>query len=323
MIAELRPMGLGEILDRMFAIYRGRFWVFAGIGAVPVLMMMALHLADSYWWHLGTQIKPFKQPGIFLWGALVSLAYYHVAILVHSVFTPAIVQQSSEMIFGEARPMGNSLRYALRRWRRFLWIGVLFLGVVLIGPEVVAGGLLFGMGTAMDAMGLLHDGATAAFMLLLLLPLTTGVTLYLWMTGCCAFLVPACACEDARSFKALRRSWTLSRDARWRVAVTWLLVFLLSWAVLAGVQMLFRQAVVLSYQTLPRIFHFWYWVYVPSTYAIQTVLSVVLGPLYPIAVTIFYYDQRIRKEGFDIEWMMKSAGLVESVAAVPAGELGA
>jgi len=33
------------------------------------------------------------------------------------------------------------------------------------------------------------------------------------------------------------------------------------------------------------------------------------GSLYPIAVTLFYYDQRIRHEGYDIERMMDAAGL--------------
>jgi hypothetical protein len=33
-------------------------------------------------------------------------------------------------------------------------------------------------------------------------------------------------------------------------------------------------------------------------------------PIQP-AVTPFYYDQRIRKEGFDIEWMKQSAGMTE------------
>lgn len=31
--------------------------------------------------------------------------------------------------------------------------------------------------------------------------------------------------------------------------------------------------------------------------------------LYPIAVTLFYYDQRIRREGYDIERMMDAAGM--------------
>ena len=28
---ELRPLSLGEVLDRTFAFYRSRFWLFAGI----------------------------------------------------------------------------------------------------------------------------------------------------------------------------------------------------------------------------------------------------------------------------------------------------
>ena len=37
--------------------------------------------------------------------------------------------------------------------------------------------------------------------------------------------------------------------------------------------------------------------------------SALIGPIYAIGLTLFYYDQRIRKEGFDIEWMMQAAGL--------------
>jgi len=33
-------------------------------------------------------------------------------------------------------------------------------------------------------------------------------------------------------------------------------------------------------------------------------------PVYGIALVLFYYDQRIRQEAFDIEWMMLKAGLV-------------
>src|ERR1700754_1955505 len=31
---DLRPLTLGELLDRTFALYRSRFWLFAGIAAV-------------------------------------------------------------------------------------------------------------------------------------------------------------------------------------------------------------------------------------------------------------------------------------------------
>ena len=34
-----------------------------------------------------------------------------------------------------------------------------------------------------------------------------------------------------------------------------------------------------------------------------------LGPIWATGITLFYYDQRVRKEGYDIEWMMQAAGL--------------
>jgi hypothetical protein len=42
-----------------------------------------------------------------------------------------------------------------------------------------------------------------------------------------------------------------------------------------------------------------------------------------IASVLFYYDQRIRKEGFDIEWMMQRAGLAQPPSAgSPGGTAG-
>jgi hypothetical protein len=37
-----------------------------------------------------------------------------------------------------------------------------------------------------------------------------------------------------------------------------------------------------------------------------------IGPMYATGLTLFYYDQRMRKEGFDIEWMMQAAGMTAS-----------
>jgi uncharacterized protein YacL len=39
------------------------------------------------------------------------------------------------------------------------------------------------------------------------------------------------------------------------------------------------------------------------------VVSALLAALLPIAFTLIYYDQRIRREGYDVERMMESAGL--------------
>jgi hypothetical protein len=38
---------------------------------------------------------------------------------------------------------------------------------------------------------------------------------------------------------------------------------------------------------------------------------------HPIALTLFYYDQRIRLEGYDIERMMDAAGLIAPILTAP------
>jgi len=47
--------------------------------------------------------------------------------------------------------------------------------------------------------------------------------------------------------------------------------------------------------------------------------SILAAPLFPIAITLIYYDQRIRLEGFDVEWMMLQAGYAPGMnAPIPA-----
>jgi len=47
---------------------------------------------------------------------------------------------------------------------------------------------------------------------------------------------------------------------------------------------------------------------------VDFLLQVLLAPISVIALVLFYYDQRIRKEGFDIEWMMQQAGLTQTTS---------
>ncbi len=48
---ELRPLTLGELLDRTFSYYRGHFWLFVGIMAIPHVFLMALNLLVQAFQH--------------------------------------------------------------------------------------------------------------------------------------------------------------------------------------------------------------------------------------------------------------------------------
>ena len=44
MSLDLRPLTLGELLDRSFSLYRRHFWLFVGIMALPSLLGLAFGL---------------------------------------------------------------------------------------------------------------------------------------------------------------------------------------------------------------------------------------------------------------------------------------
>ncbi|MGC2183081.1 MAG: hypothetical protein WA637_07375, partial [Terriglobales bacterium] len=45
MFSDLRPLSLGELLDRSFFLYRKNFMLFVGIIALPHLVLLAFQLA--------------------------------------------------------------------------------------------------------------------------------------------------------------------------------------------------------------------------------------------------------------------------------------
>lgn len=315
MSATLKQMTLGEILDRTFQIYWGRFRVFVAISAMPAMLLTALQLADAYGWHLRTKFGPgLSNPfARGLWNALMALALYHVSIVLRSVFLPATLKQGSDCFFGERGSLKGALQFALARWGQFLWIGVLLLFAVMIVPELIAAGLFLGMGTGMNAMGWLTEDRNLPYVVLLVVPSFTGIALFLWTIGWTAFAAPACAFEGVRGFKAMGRSWNLSGGGRWRVAGAWFLILILVTVVNWGVGMAARWCFAVltdsvRFTALARVG------YTGVAWVLYAAVGAIAGPVYPITVTLFYYDQRIRKEGFDIEWMMREAGMTSDAA---------
>jgi len=52
MSQPLRPMNLGEILDRTLQIYRRHFLPFTAFATVPTMVVQCVSIADEHWFHL-------------------------------------------------------------------------------------------------------------------------------------------------------------------------------------------------------------------------------------------------------------------------------
>jgi hypothetical protein len=127
--------------------------------------------------------------------------------------------------------------------------------------------------------------------------------------------VPACVVENLTARKAIRRSIELSKGARGRIFLMGLLIFIIAFGLEAVTQSFL---VILAIKHKGQIG--------PAALAISQVMAfftnTFIGPIYAAGLALFYYDQRVRKEGYDIELMMQQAGMVVAPGkiSVPAPE---
>jgi len=135
---------------------------------------------------------------------------------------------------------------------------------------------------------------------LVTLILVSVVTVGLMSIGAVLFLLPALyvvarfaavrqvvVLEDAGTGRALSRSSALSSGLKMHILGTLLLTALLLFAVNIGAALLINL--------------------IPSRVIINvlsTALSIVVGPVFGITETVLYYDLRIRREGFDVEYLV-------------------
>lgn len=99
--------------------------------------------------------------------------------------------------------------------------------------------------------------------------------------------------EDAGVGRSLARASELSKGFKWHILATLFFVVVLVVAIDFGVSLLIAK---LPSQVIVNL--------------VSTALAVVIGPLFGIAETVLYYDLRIRKEGFDVEYLA-GAGATE------------
>ena len=110
---ELRPLSLGELLDRTFTLYRRHFWVFVGIMAVPASIgipanYLILHFESGTLFTAGPPTLP--SPGLILGFLAGYCAFFVLALVVYSVAVAAVTHAVSEAYLGRQSTVRDSYR---------------------------------------------------------------------------------------------------------------------------------------------------------------------------------------------------------------------
>ena len=323
MSEPLRPLSLSEILDHTALLYRSRFLVFIGISLIPTVVVLAplCGMVLFFTWLGSSGAGSQNQAAAILAGLLiffVLLVAMPVFVGVNALGTGAINHAGARVWLGEQITIRDSYRDAYRRGWRYLglyflqvlivWVAPFVAWFVLLGISAIAAVLLQKAGLPGDTL----LGVAAVLVVIAL------VIYGIWMQLCLSFAFPACVVEQIGAAAAIKRSFSLSNGTRGRIFVLYLLAMALNMLLSMGITVpLMILMYLFPWMNDPRHAQsagtIMILVFYGSAFAVQTFTR----PVYGIALILFYYDQRIRLEEYDIEWMMQRAGMVAVPSPVP------
>jgi len=308
---DLRPLSLGELLDRTFRLYRNHFALFVGIMAIPAAFWLPLNvLVLGYQGSLvgRTPPAPGRPPMVPTPGEIAGIitAVFAVLVLAGLVYSIAVAAASSavaDVYLGRPATVRGS--YAKIQGRFVRLLGVLcnillrMFGLMLAVMGVFAGGiagigLFFGGGRANPIFAIL-------FAIGLFFAYLAGLAfcIYFWLRY--ALSVPVLMIENLGVFATIRRSIFLTRGRRGHIFLAMLVAAIIAYAGIFVFQIPFTIAMMVS----AAEGHWSQWLAFAAA-VFSSLGSALTGPISMIAIVLLYYDSRIRKEAFDLQFMLSS-----------------
>lgn len=316
METTLRPLTLGEILDRTAELYRNHFLLFAGISSVYAGILLVLSLLQ-----IGAQ-----QAALALHHSddLIAVTVVGVVILWLAIFVTGglAVAANTRAVgwvhLGEPASIAAAYRAILPRTGRYLWLMTISYFLAWFPFAILYGGYAALLFVYIRPKGLLtpHPATPPDAQMVMVLGVSTIAFLFL---GLAAFVygilmslryslaVPACTVEGLTARAAIRRSIFLSKGSRGRIFMLALLAVIIQVGLVGITQGFFVVVGFKNHGVLPV------WMSVVQQF-LAFLTNTFVGPIYATGFTLFYYDQRVRKEGYDIERMMQTAGMTELTA---------
>jgi hypothetical protein len=288
---QLRPLGVGDIVDRVFSMYRQRALLFMALSAVPYLALflviggIALSLASQltplapFFESLGTApvsrnfvITPAEAAALFTL-IVVGVVSGLISVLFLSVQIGSLVDAAAARYLGKETTVGASFRAGLR-----------------VAPKIIATGLLlffallFGWIALFVLVAVVNNGIVAAVAIL------GGLvgTVFVFASWLVAPVVAAI--EPVGPIHAIRRSWWLSNGHRWRILGLQILLAVLQGVLSTLISFIFVAAFISD--TVTRLV---------LQNLVNVVATVLWAPVEWGTFTILYFDLRVRKEALDLQ----------------------
>jgi len=272
-------MPLPELLDELFRLYRRHFSLIVGISLLVALPGLVWTLVTGiYRLNSASYANLFTTTGgatpVFnsqqfanIFGPILLGAVGGLFLLPISV--GAIYRAVTDVALGKPATIGSVLRETLARY--FPLLGLVGLGILIfIGWSIAE---------------------TIGFILLVL----PGIAVFcaaIYLAVRWSLVVAAMMAEDLGPIRGLQRSWNLVSGSWWRTFGILLIVGILYLVISYGLLILFTVIAALfstgDFQAA-------------VVQVLSTLLGAVVAPIVYIAITLLYFDLRVRKEGLDLD----------------------
>jgi len=269
---DLRPLTLGEVLDRTFSLYKKHFWLFVGIMCLPMIVLLAIQIAivllglgavvAAKAGSIGTGAAVGMAAGAFFGFLIMMVAY----LAMYCAAEAATVFAVSDLYLGKTPTIRDSYRKVRQKFLRA--VGTMFLTGLIVMAGVIA---LFVPGFILLAR--------------------TGVA------------VPVAMLEDENPSSAISRSMELTKGFGWSVFA----IFVLTW-IISIIALLVFQYPATFITILTAKDHASPFLLLAFQDLTQFISSTLVGPIGTIALSLMYYNLRVQKEGFDLQHMMTTMG---------------
>ena len=275
-VSALRPLSTGQLLDRSFRLYRQHFLVFLGIVALVQVPVIVAQVA------LNAQILGVTGGGETFGtiGVISSVVIFVGSILFASLETGAVTGAVADSYLGTPVSILGSYRRLGRKWLSIL-AALLLAGLI---------GMLLFLWFLVPIVGWLSGIGILMFFELAVIQ----------------FIPPIIVLERHTGGAAVRRGWDLSRKRFWPVVGFMLVLALLSTILVNGptllVMWLLRLLIPDAVDSTQGIFA----VTALLPTAIAAFFGLIFQPLRLTAITLLYFDLRVRFEGFDLALLANS-----------------
>jgi hypothetical protein len=334
---DLRPFTVGEILDRALRIHRGNF---RKLFIVMLAFQLPVYVMTKSFEYFGYDYFPhFLRPGLlavspprpdvtvreFLWLLAAGTVFWAAMLAMHDLRLAATTVAGREAFLGQSVSVREALTRTVERAGALLGTTAvqMILYVFLIGLAALpAAGLV--------AAAVLRTEGQALWLLGALFVLAVfEVPTVLWLMLRYSLVAQVVMLERVSFVRALRRSAELMRGrASTNASSKWTDNSMLRASIVLAVTLAVNVAVA-SLMSVPHLLVNFAYGNNPLTpnavdplavpaYAIipielaDAALESAVAPFWLLAMMVFYFDLRIRKEGFDLEV------LAETLAKKPA-----